>query len=144
MNGEIASEDEFNRRKQEITEYYGEKLKQYSELHTIALSTDSRVLTEAWSSDFIERTASVEEWKGSVDSYFEGAATSMSTWATVTKQVLADSGLSDMDKALQEVDTKSNNLRKTLIGEDGKGGVVAAMMSEVETAGKVSDAHLTI
>ena len=144
MNGEIANEEEFNRRKQEITEYYGEKLKQYSELHTIALSTDSRVLTDAWSSDFIERTASVEEWKGSVDEYFEGAAGSMQDWAEITKQVLADSGLSDMDKALQEVDNKSNTLRKTLIGEDGKGGVVAAMMSEVETAGKVSDAHLTI
>ena len=144
INGEISDYDEYERRKLELTEYYGEKLKQYSELHTVALSTDSRVLTDAWSSDFIERTASVEEWKKGVDDYFEGAAGSMATWAEVTKTTLANSGLTDMDKALQEVDTKSNNLRKTLIGEDGKGGVVAAMMSEVETAGKVSDAHITI
>lgn len=144
INGEISDYDEYERRKLELTEYYGEKLKQYSELHTIALSTDSRVLTDAWSSDFIERTASVEEWKKGVDDYFEGAAGSMATWAEVTKTTLANSGLTDMDKALQEVDTKSNNLRKTLIGEDGKGGVVAAMMSEVETAGKVSAAHITI
>ena len=144
MNGEIASEEEFNRRKQEITEYYGEKLKQYSELHTIALSADSRVLTDAWSSDFIERTASVEEWKNSVDGYFEGAAGSMATWAQVTKEVLADSGLNDMDKALGEVDTKSKALLTTLLGEDGESGVVGAMMSEVEAAGKVSEAHITI
>jgi dTDP-4-amino-4,6-dideoxygalactose transaminase len=49
MNGEISSEEEFNRRKQEIVEYYGEKLEQYSDLHSIALTTDSRVVKDAWS-----------------------------------------------------------------------------------------------
>ena len=144
MNGEISSEEEFNRRKQEITTHYGEKLKRYSELHTIALSTDSRVLTDAWSSDFIKRTVSVETWKTKVDNYFSEAATSMETWAQVTKEVLANSGLNDMDTTLGEVDEKSKNLIKTLLGEDGKGGVVGAMMSEVEAAGNVSEAHLTI
>jgi hypothetical protein len=32
LDGEIASEEEFNRRKLELVEFYGEKLLQYSEL----------------------------------------------------------------------------------------------------------------
>ena len=144
MNGEISSEEEFNRRKQEITEYYGEKLQQYSELHTIALSADSRVLTEAWSSDFIERTVSVEMWRDKVDEYFESAADSMQTWAQVCSQTLKNSDLDKWDEAIKKVDDRSKALVKTLIGEDGKSGVVGAMLSEVNTAGQVSAAHITI
>ena len=144
MNGEISSEEEFNRRKQEITEYYGDKLQQYSELHTIALSADSRVLTEAWSSDFIERTASVEMWRDKVDEYFESAAGSMQTWAQVCSQTLKNSDLDKWDEAIKKVDDRSKALAKTLIGEDGKSGIVGAMLSEVNTAGQVSAAHITI
>jgi hypothetical protein len=33
MQGEIQSEEEYNRRKEEIVQFYGEKLKQYSHLY---------------------------------------------------------------------------------------------------------------
>ena len=144
MNGEIASEEEFNRRKMEITEYYGEKLQQYSELHNIALQTDSRVLTEAWSSDFIERTASVETWKNNVKTYFDEAGMQMAAWAEVTKQVLDQSGLSDMDKALGEVNAKHQALLDILLGEDGKSGLIHAMEEQVIKAGEVSEAHIAM
>lgn len=144
MNGEISSEEEFNRRKQEIVEYYGEKLQQYSDLHSIALTTDSRVVKDAWSSDFSAMTASVDVWKQNVDTYFSQAGESMQDWADVCGQVLEDSGLDDMDKTLGDIDQKSKDLKNTLIGEDGKSGVVAAMMAEVDAAGQLSEEYIAI
>lgn len=144
MNGEISSEEEFNRRKQEIVEYYGEKLQQYSDLHSIALTTDSRVVKDAWSSDFTSMTASVDVWKQNVGTYFSQAGESMKDWADICAQTLEDSGLDDMDQTLGDIDQKSKDLKNTLIGEDGKSGIVAAMMAEVDAAGKLSEEYISI
>jgi hypothetical protein len=42
---------------------------QYSSLHAIALTTDSRVIEEAWSKDFNTMTYSTEIWKKNVNTY---------------------------------------------------------------------------
>lgn len=141
MNGEIESEEEYQRRKAEIQDYYYEKLKQYSSLYQVALTTDSNVIKDAWSTDFGDMMYKTEDWKVSVDTYFEGAAESMQTWAKVCGTVLEESGLDDISKKVEEINTKSENLKNTLIGE---GGVVGAMMSEVEAAGKLSEAYIGI
>jgi hypothetical protein len=77
MNGEISSEEEYQRRRAEIQEYYGEKLKQYSGLHQVALTTDSRVIADAWSTDFSDMIGKTQEWNVAVNTYFEDAAASM-------------------------------------------------------------------
>jgi len=104
MNGEIESEEEFQRRKAEIQDYYYEKLKQYSNLYQIALTTDSNVIKDAWSSDFNDMMYKTEEWKGTVDEYFVGAAESMQTWAEVCSTVLSESGLDDISTKVGEID----------------------------------------
>ena len=144
MNGEIESEEEFNRRKQEIVEYYGEKLKQYSELHSIALSADSRVVADAWSSDFTDMMATADEWQLAVDDYFKSAASSMETWASVCATALQDSKLNDVDSTLKNIDDKSKTLIITLLGEDGESGLVGAMMDQVDAAGKISESQTII
>ena len=144
MNGEIESEEEFQRRKAEIQDYYYEKLKQYSNLYQVALTTDSNVIKDAWSSDFNDMIYKTEEWKGAVDEYFVGAAESMQTWAEVCATVLSESGLDDISAKVDEIDQRSQALETTLIGEDGESGVVGAMMSEVEAAGKLSEAYIGI
>ena len=144
MNGEIESEEEFQRRKAEIQDYYYEKLKQYSNLYQVALTTDSNVIKDAWSSDFNDMMYKTEEWKGAVDEYFTGAAESMQTWAEVCATILEESGLDDISTKVGEIDSKSKDLKTTLIGEDGESGVVGAMMSEVEAAGKLSEAYIGI
>ena len=144
MNGEIESEEEFQRRKAEIQDYYYEKLKQYSNLYQVALTTDSNVIKDAWSSDFNDMIYKTDEWKGAVDEYFAGAAESMQVWAEVCATVLSESGLDDISTKVGEIDQKSQDLKTTLIGEDGESGVVGAMMSEVEAAGKLSEAYIGI
>ena len=144
MNGEIESEEEYQRRKAEIQDYYYEKLKQYSSLYQVALTTDSNVIKDAWSTDFSDMIYKTEDWKVATDDYFAGAAESMKTWAEVCGTVLEESGLDDVNKKVEEINTKSENLKNTLIGEDGESGVVGAMMSEVEAAGKLSEAYIGI
>ena len=144
MNGEIESEEEYQRRKAEIQDYYYEKLKQYSSLYQVALTTDSNVIKDAWSTDFSDMMYKTEDWKVATDDYFAGAAESMKTWAEVCGTVLEESGLDDVSKKVEEINTKSENLKNTLIGEDGESGVVGAMMSEVEAAGKLSEAYIGI
>ena len=144
MNGEIETEEEYQRRKAEIQEYYYEKLKGYSELYQVALSTDSNVIKDAWSTDFNDMMYKTEEWKGAVDTYFEGAAESMQTWTEVCSTVLEETGLDDVSKKVGEIDKKSKKLKTTLIGADGKSGVVGAMMAEVKAAGDLSSAYISI
>lgn len=144
MNGEIESEEEYQRRKAEIQDYYYEKLKQYSSLYQVALTTDSNVIKDAWSTDFSDMIYKTEDWKIATDDYFAGAAESMKTWAEICGTVLEESGLDDVSKKVEEINTKSENLKNTLIGEDGESGVVGAMMSEVEAAGKLSEAYIGI
>ena len=144
MNGEIESEEEYQRRKAEIQDYYYEKLKQYSNLYQVALTTDSNVIKDAWSTDFNDMMYKTEDWKVATDDYFAGAAESMQTWADVCGTVLEESGLDDVSTKVEEINTKSEALKNTLIGEDGESGVVGAMMSEVEAAGELSEAYIGI
>lgn len=144
MNGEIESEEEYQRRKAEIQEYYYEKLKQYSGLYQVALTTDSNVIKDAWSTDFNDMIYQTENWKDAVDDYFAGAAESMQEWTEVCNTALQESGLDDVNKVIGEIDDKSQKLTTTLIGEDGESGVVGAMMAEVEAAGLLSEQYISI
>lgn len=144
INNEIETEEEFNRRKAEIQEYYYGKLMQYSELYQIALTTDSNVIKDAWTTDFNDMMYKTEEWQVAVDDYFTQAAESMQTWSDVCATVLEESGLDDLSDKVEEISDKSQSLRDILIGEDGESGVVGAMMSEVEAAAQLSEAYVAI
>jgi hypothetical protein len=54
---------------EEAKAYYYEKLEQYSSLHAIAISTDARVIEDAWSSEFSTMIYETESWKDSVETY---------------------------------------------------------------------------
>ena len=144
INNEIETEEEFNRRKAEIQEYYYGKLMQYSELYQIALTTDSNVIKDAWTTDFNDMMYKTEEWQVAVDDYFTQAAESMQTWSDVCATVLEESGLDNLSDKVEEISNKSQSLRDILIGEDGESGVVGAMMSEVEAAAQLSEAYVAI
>ena len=144
MNGEIATEEEFNRRKTEIVEYYGEKLRQYSSLQTTALSVDSRIAEEAWSSEFMNIATSVEGWQSSVTSYFVNAKTQMVAWDNACKTVADQSGLANLGSTLEEVDNKSASLFEILMGKDGEPGVTDAMWEYVSAAKAQMDENIEL
>jgi predicted RNase H-related nuclease YkuK (DUF458 family) len=52
LNGEFENEQEYQEAMEEAKEYYYKKLQEYSELYTIAIGTDARVVQDAWSTEF--------------------------------------------------------------------------------------------
>jgi hypothetical protein len=69
LNGEIATQEEYDRRMLEAKEYYFDKLKDFSNLYQVALTTDSRVINDAWSTDFNDMIYKTEELKNAVNDY---------------------------------------------------------------------------
>ena len=144
MNGEIEAEEEFNRRKEEIIAYYTDKLKGYSHLYQVAITTDTAIIGDAWSSKFSSMMDDTKNWKIEVDKYFVEAGNSITTWKGVCATVAENTGLDNIAGLVENVTNKSNALKEILIGEDGKGGVVDAMMNEAKAAGEVSDAYISV
>jgi hypothetical protein len=61
-------------------EYYYEKLKEYSSLYSTAIGVDSRVVADAWSTEFQEMTLGTEKWMRSVDRYVKGVKQAFASW----------------------------------------------------------------
>ena len=144
MDGEIASEEEYQRRKSEIQEYYYAKLQDYSELYQVAVGVDGDVIKDSWSADFGEMTTSTDTWKKNVVTYFDEAAKAIEPWTQACQEVLEQTGLDDVAEAARVAAEESEALAETLLGEDGESGVVGAIMTEVEAAGNLSEAYISI
>jgi hypothetical protein len=80
LEGAFESEEEYHAAMEAAKEYYYEKLKQYSELHAIALVTDSRVINDAWSSDFNDMIQNTEVWKDKVNEYVGNVTIAFDEW----------------------------------------------------------------
>ena len=144
MNGEIESEAEYLRKKEELQTYYYDKLKGYSELYQIALTTDSMVVADAWASDFSSMVVDTETWKIQVGQYFTDAETSVKQWQSVCLKVSENTGLDKVAETIQDVKDKSNDLKTTLIGENGDGGVVKALKDETTAVRELSSAYIEV
>ena len=144
MNGEISSEEEFQRRRDELQRYYTQKLEGYSHQYQVSLTTDSRVIKDAWSSDFSDMMYQTEEWGNAVNSYFGDASGSLAKWTEAQATLLSETGLNNVDSAVAAINEESEKLATTLLGEDGNGGVVGAMKEEVEAVGDLSEQYVTL
>jgi hypothetical protein len=130
-DGEITSWEEYEKRKNELTQYYGEKLKQYSELYQVALTTDSRVVADAWSTDFADMTTKTEEWMYSVDEYVKGVQSAFEKYDTEMKEVEESVGLdlNSLRDKTKEIKAANDELTKSLTKEDG---VIKALQAEIK------------
>lgn len=119
LNGEIATQEEYNRRMLEAKEYYFDKLKDFSNLYQVALTTDSRVVNDAWSSDFNDMIYKTEELKSAVNDYADQSAGILKEWADTVKETIDGSGLDDVNQAVSGIVFDSEKLTEVLSGEDG-------------------------
>ena len=62
LDGGFESEEEYNRAVLEAKEYYYAKLQDYSSLYQVAITTDSAVIADAWSTDFADMTEKTDQW----------------------------------------------------------------------------------
>jgi hypothetical protein len=72
LEGAFESEEEYQNAIADAKQYYYEKLENYSRLYSIALSTDSQVAADAWTTEFAAMTQETGKWMNSVNEYLIG------------------------------------------------------------------------
>ena len=133
INGEIASEEEYQRRKDEILNHYlgeGGVLQTYSNLYRIACSADADAVADNWQKDYGAMTQDTEAWKAAVDKYLEDIKVQTDAWKDVSTQANEDvsGALDDSETATKELKEESNRLAEAL-----KTKVIPAIDSEIKS-----------
>jgi hypothetical protein len=112
INDEYATEEEYHRAMEEAKAYYYQKLQDYSGLYSVAVSADSRVVADAWSTDFASMVYDTDNWKQAVENYTDDAIAAFTKWqnAVTGEGGIADligNSVEDVGKTVQEVTDKS-------------------------------------
>ena len=120
VNGEIESEEEYNRQKEVILEHYlgeGGVLETYSSLYNIAVQADADATAENWQSNYSAMTENTEDWKVDVNKYLDEVKIQFGLWETVAKTANTNVGnaLDESAKKTRELVTASGELRDYLV-----------------------------
>ena len=153
-NGEIESYEMYLELQNNIIQDYQNLYDTYSDIYQVAVTEDSQVATDAWSSSVAtlletqkgfdtETGAVIEGFAGRIQQYQDEVNEQINTWdslmtkfkdavglnlgGTNTSIDGTDQKIDGLSKKLQDMTTDSNNLKTALIGTDGKSGVVGAM-----------------
>ena len=142
MNGSYASEEEYNNAMAEAKEHYYEKIQNYSSLYQFALTSDSAIAQEAWSSDFSQMVTDTSSWKNSVDLYLSGSTTAFNEWADVIATIKETTGgdLSSLASNVNDIADESDLLAEQLTGEDG---LIDDLKDELTAVSDVAKAYAT-
>ena len=142
-NGEIESEAEYQRLRDELVAYYTELLQGYSDIYSVTVVDDANVARDAWSSSFSGMVTDMTTWKDKVEEYSGKLDDTISDWKDWLKIFKETVGLdfAEVDKAadgtsskvgglattLDGITTSSGALRDALLGKEGEKGVIDAM-----------------
>lgn len=141
QNGEIASQKEYHDKMLELEDYYGQKLMQFSDLHSKAIMTDSRVANEAWTKNFATMTSKTQLWMQQVDVYVQGVEGSFARYQQGINDVEKYAGM-DLDSLAQKTEEIKNDndaLRDSIVDPDN--GLIKAMEDEINKVGELALAY---
>lgn len=146
LEGAFESEEEYHAAVEAAKKYYYDKLQQYSSLHTVAITLDSRVINDAWSAGFNDMLTKTEEWMEAVDIYLDDVGVAFMEWSEYMNRIAADTGtdFDNLEKNVKDIVDESKALKDILIGEDGKGGVVGAIETEIEAVKNIAEMYATL
>ncbi len=132
LNGEIASEEEYQRQKDTILNHYlgeGGVLQTYSNLYRIACQTDADAVADNWQTNYGDMTQDTETWKIAVNQYLEDIKVQTDAWKDVSTQANADveGALNDSETATKNLKDESGRLADTITSK-----VIPAIDKELE------------
>lgn len=141
LNGEIASEEEYERRKEEILNHYlgpDGVLTTYQNLYNIAVRTDADATADNWQKDYAAMTQNTEDWKIAVNDYLIEIEDQTAQWAEVSEQANEDveDALDDTSEATENLTDESENL-KDMINDE----VVPAIEKELDWVREQTEAY---
>ena len=141
LDGNIASEEEYELRKSQIQEHYlGPEgvLTTYSKLYNIAVQTDANATADYWGQEYGRMTQDTEVWKTAVNNYLLEIDGQIEEWKNVQTTANSDVGgaLNNSKKATEELTTESRNLRDTINDE-----VIPAISDEIKKVQEQTGAY---
>ncbi|MBQ7820080.1 MAG: hypothetical protein IJ341_10335 [Bacteroidales bacterium] len=98
-DGAYESELEYQNAIEEAKEYYYKKLTQYSNLYQVALTTDTRVAADAWTTEFASMTERTGDWMIAVDGYVAEVTKAFGEWKSGMDLIHTDT-LANIDQDL--------------------------------------------
>lgn len=149
LDGMFETEQEYQDAVTAAKEYYYDKLKQYSNLYSVALTTDNRVVVDAWSSDFAEMTARTDDWMVAVNEYIGGVQDALTLYEEQMNTIAVETVGGDLDtirdKTKDITDANDDLVDKITNPEDG---VIKAITDEMDAVanltGKYANLRTTI
>ena len=139
LNGEFETQAEYNQAMTDAQEYYYQKLQDYSSLYQVAITTDSRVVRDAWSTDFADMTYNTAQWKASVSTYITGVANAFQQWQTDVAGIesLVGKSLSEIETNVGNITTNSQALADTTVNS-----VIPALDNEITSVHNLTNEYL--
>lgn len=141
LDGNIASEEEYELRKSQIQEHYlGPEgvLTTYSKLYNIAVQTDANATADYWGQEYGKMTQDTEAWKTAVNDYLLEINDQIDEWKNVQNQANKEvqGALNNSEKATKELTDESKNLRNTLNNK-----VIPSIEKEIDAVREQTDAY---
>ena len=141
LDGNIASEEEYELRKSQIQEHYlGPEgvLTTYSKLYNIAVQTDANATADYWGKEYGRMTQDTEAWKTAVNDYLLEVDDQIEDWKDIQNQANKEvqGALNNSKKATKELTDESEKLRDTL-----KNKVIPAIGEEIDAVREQTDAY---
>ena len=141
LNGEFQNEGEYQAAMQSAREFYYAKLQEYSSLNSVALSTDARVVEDAWTKEFRGMTQQTDLWMQNVDGYVRNVMGVFDEWQTQMAEVRKTTvgpDLVALKENTQEIVEASDALAEAVTKD---GGVIDALEKEYNAVSKITGAY---
>ena len=138
LDGAFESEEEYHRAMEEAKSYYYQKLQDYSSLYSVALTTDSRVVKDAWSTDFSDMIYNTDQWMRNVINYVDEVQLAFKEWQNAISgsdgvEHIIGGSLEEVASNVDSVTNKSEELANT-ISEN----VIPALNEEIDQVDKIT------
>lgn len=144
LNGAYESEEEYQNAIANAKEHYYQKLEQYSNLYAFALTTDSRVAADAWTTEFATMTEETGKWMTAVNGYLNGTEGAFADWKSALatlKEDVVGTNLTDIKNATEAIKNESAELTKEITKD---GGLIDALETEINTVAGVTEQYATL
>jgi hypothetical protein len=142
LNGAFESEEEYNKAMEAAKQYYYQKLQDFSSMYSVALTTDSRVVADAWSTDFSGMIYDTDRWMNEVNKYVAGTSDAFRAWQTAVTDsktgvaALVGSSVDEVGGKVNDVTQKSKELATTTTDT-----VIPALNSEITSVDNLTGAY---
>lgn len=141
LDGNIASEEEYERIKEQILNHYlgpDGVLTTYQNLYNVAVRTDANATADYWGQEYGRMTQDTETWKTAVNNYLLEIDGQIEEWKNVQTTANQEVGgaLSNSKKTTEELTTESEKLKDTINDE-----VIPTISDEIDAVKEQTDAY---